>query len=77
MPSNAEDICDVFDEKRGWYRHAKKAERDWNVSIPIMMAFTYKESSFKHDARPPRSRLFGHYSLAPPIKRVRIRPGDR
>lgn len=59
MPSNAEDICDVFDEKRAWYRHAKKAEKSWDISIPIMMAFAYKESSFKHDARPPRTRLLG------------------
>lgn len=59
MPSNAEDICDVFDEKRGWYRHAKKAEQSWDVSIPIMMAFAYKESSFRHDARPARTRILG------------------
>ncbi len=59
MPSNAADICDVFDEKSGWYRHARKAEQNWNISIPIMMAFTYKESSFRHDARPERNRILG------------------
>ena len=59
VPTNATDICDVFEEKRGWYRSARKAERSWKASIPIMMAFTYKESSFKHNARPARSRLLG------------------
>ena len=59
VPSNAEDICDVFDEKRAWYRHARKAEKSWDISIPIMMAFAYKESSFKHDARPARTRILG------------------
>ena len=59
VPNNAEDICDVFDEKRGWYRQARKAEQTWNVSIPIMMAFTYKESSFRHDARPERTKILG------------------
>ena len=58
-PSNVADICDVFDEKHGWYRHAKKAAENWKISIPIMMAFTYKESSFEHDARPPRTRILG------------------
>ena len=57
--SNATDICDVFEEKRGWYRHARKAEKTWDISIPIMMAFAYKESSFQHDARPPRKKLLG------------------
>ena len=59
VPSNATDICDVFEEKRGWYRQAKKAEGKWKVSIPIMMAFAYKESSFKHDARPARTKVLG------------------
>ncbi|MCY3819145.1 MAG: hypothetical protein OXH52_07265 [Gammaproteobacteria bacterium] len=58
-PSNASDICDVFDEKPGWYRHAKKAEKTWNIPIPIMMATAYKESSFRHDARPPRTKILG------------------
>ena len=59
MPTNATDICDVFEEKRGWYRHAHRAEKKWKTSIPIMMAFAYKESSFKHDARPPRKKILG------------------
>ena len=59
VPNNAEDICDVFDEKGGWYRQARKAEQTWNISIPIMMAFTYKESSFRHDARPERTKILG------------------
>lgn len=56
-PSNAADVCSIFREKPGWYRGALKAEQRWNISIPVMMAFTYKESSFVHNARPPRTKL--------------------
>lgn len=56
-PSNPGDVCAIFREKPGWYRGALKAEQRWKVSIPVMMAFTYKESSYVHNARPPRTRL--------------------
>ncbi len=56
-PANPGDVCAIFREKPGWYRGALKAEQRWKVSIPVMMAFTYKESSFVHNARPPRTRL--------------------
>lgn len=56
-PSNPGDVCSIFREKPGWYRAALKAEKRWKVSIPVMMAFTYKESSFVHNARPPRTKL--------------------
>ena len=56
-PTNPADVCSIFREKPGWYRGALKAEERWRVSIPVMMAFTYKESSFVHNARPPRTKL--------------------
>ena len=56
-PSNPGDVCSIFREKPGWYRGALKAEKRWKVSVPVMMAFTYKESSFVHNARPPRTKL--------------------
>ena len=56
-PSNPSDVCSIFREKPGWYRGALKAEKRWNISVPVMMAFTYKESSFVHNARPPRTKL--------------------
>tara|TARA_B100000676_G_scaffold53958_1_gene53119 strand:- start:2303 stop:2968 length:666 start_codon:yes stop_codon:yes gene_type:complete len=58
-PSNADDICAIFDEKRKWYRAAAKARTRWGSSIPVMMAFAYQESSFKAKARPPRRKILG------------------
>ncbi|MEW5248316.1 transglycosylase SLT domain-containing protein [Microbulbifer sp. 2201CG32-9] len=58
-PSNTGDICAIFREKKHWYRDAKKAERKWGSSIPIMMAVLHQESRFVHDARPPRTKILG------------------
>lgn len=58
-PSNVSNICRVFDDKRGWYRSASNAEARWGISIPVMMAVIYKESSFIATARPPRNKILG------------------
>lgn len=55
-PRNTADACKIFSEKRDWYRHAIKAERKWKVPVSLMLAIIKKESSFVHDARPPRKR---------------------
>ena len=28
-PENVENICAIFEEKRGWYKAAKKSEKRW------------------------------------------------
>ncbi len=56
-PSNPNDICSVFQEKRGWFKWAIRAEERWNIKLAILMAVIYKESSFDRNARPPRKRL--------------------
>lgn len=56
-PSNADNICKIFTEKRGWYKDAKKASRRWGTDISVMMSFIYQESSFKARARPPRKKI--------------------
>lgn len=53
-PENAENLCDIFDEKRGWYKHARKSSKRWDSDIPVMMSIMYQESSFKARAKPPR-----------------------
>ena len=58
-PNNPADICDVFVEKRSWYRDAQRASQRWQVPVGVLMAFTYQESSFRARARPPRRRLLG------------------
>lgn len=58
-PDNAENLCDIFRDRHGWYKDARRAEKRWKVPIPTLMAFTYQESSYTHDAKPPRTKLLG------------------
>lgn len=56
-PSQAENICEIFTEQRGWYRDAKKAEKRWGIPLSVLMAFSFQESSFQARAKPARTRL--------------------
>jgi len=56
-PTSTNNICDIFEEKRGWYEDAKEAEEKWNTTVPIIMAFMYQESRFNAKAKPPRKNF--------------------
>ncbi len=58
-PSRLNNICEIFEEKRGWYKSASKAAKKWNGSIPVMMAIVHQESKFEAKAKPPRTRFLG------------------
>ncbi len=58
-PSSPENLCDIFREKDGWYKAARKSEKKWGVPIQIQMAIMRQESSFHARAKPPRKKLFG------------------
>ena len=58
-PSNVSNICDIFDEKRGWYDDANDARKEWGSPIPVMMAIMHQESRFKATAKPPRKKILG------------------
>ena len=58
-PTNPANVCDIFVEKRSWYRDARGASQRWQVPVSVLMSFTYQESSFRARARPPRRRLLG------------------
>jgi len=58
-PDNPNNICSIFDQKWGWERQAKRAQNNWGVPIPVMMAIMNQESSFVDDARPGRVRFLG------------------
>ena len=58
-PSDINNLCVIFKEKRSWYKHAKAIEKKRGTSIPIMMAFIHQESSFKAKARPSRIEVLG------------------
>jgi len=56
-PSSLTNVCDIFTEKRSWYKEAKKSSEKWNSPIPVMMAFLHQESRFVANARPPRKKI--------------------
>jgi hypothetical protein len=56
-PSKPSDLCAIFDEKPSWYKASKKAEKRWGSSVPTLMSIMFQESQFKHNARPPRTKI--------------------
>lgn len=56
-PSQTDNICSIFKEKRGWYKKAAKSQKKWGSSIPTMMAIMRQESAFRAKAKPPRTRI--------------------
>jgi len=58
-PANVENICAIFDEKSSWYRAAKKSEKRWGTPVHVQLSIIRQESSFRFDARPPRTKLLG------------------
>ena len=58
-PSNPDNLCDIFREKDDWYEAAVDMNEKWGVPIQIPMAIMYQESSYQHDALPPKDYLLG------------------
>lgn len=59
-PARVQDnICDIIAHEPSWYRAAKSSESRWGTPVSIQIAFVRQESSFVHNARPPRPTLFG------------------
>lgn len=56
-PKSTDNICKVFEQKRGWYKDAAKAANKWNTNIALLMAFIHRESDFVSNAKPPRRKL--------------------
>jgi hypothetical protein len=52
-PKHQKNICTVFDQHPEWYDHAKASEAKWGTPTHILMAFIKRESSFRHNAKPP------------------------
>ncbi len=58
-PERTDNLCEIFDHQPRWYDYARESKERWGTPIPIQMAFINQESTFRHDARPPRTRLLG------------------
>nr|WP_241264330.1 hypothetical protein [Bowmanella dokdonensis] len=57
-PKDTSNLCEIFYEKRDWYDAASDMNSKWGVPIHVPMAMMYQESSFRHDALPPRDYVF-------------------
>lgn len=62
-PRSINNVCAVFEQQDGfvynWQRSARAASRKHGIPVPILMATIRKESGFRSNARPPRTKLFG------------------
>ena len=58
-PSRPGNICEIFAEKPSWHKALLDVQEKWRVPPQIIMAMMYQESSFRHDARPPKNYLLG------------------
>ena len=56
-PRHQDNLCRLFDEEKSWYKKARRSARRWKIEIPVLMAFTHQESSFRSKARPPRKKI--------------------
>ncbi|MBY7915039.1 hypothetical protein HPK20_02390 [Vibrio fluvialis] len=58
-PSKQNNLCEIFREKPQWYEDAVAMNDAWGTPIQIAMAIIKQESSFRHDAKPPKDYLMG------------------
>lgn len=59
QPKNINDICEIFSEKKKWYKYAKKSTKKWGTPVHVLMAILQQESAFRYDAKPGRKKLLG------------------
>ncbi|CUH33996.1 hypothetical protein JSE7799_01027 [Jannaschia seosinensis] len=52
-PRNLNDACSILDQRPGYLRAFRAAERKWGVPVHVQMATIYQESKFISDARTP------------------------
>ena len=52
-PSFLDNACRILDQRPGYLRAFRAAERKWGVPVHVQMATIYQESKFISDARTP------------------------
>ena len=65
-PSNPDDLCSIFKQKRGWFRATQESRARWGVPEAVQVAIVHQESRFVAGARPPRKRFLGIFPGARP-----------
>ena len=52
-PRNLDNACSILEQRPGYIRAFRAAERKWGVPVHVQMATIYQESKFISDARTP------------------------
>ena len=89
-PRDLDNACSILDQRPGYLRAFKAAERKWGVPVHVQMATIYQESKFISDARTPlrfslgvipvgrQSSAFGYsQALDAPWKEYQQKEGGR
>ncbi len=58
-PSSVENACQIFAEKDNWFKESLKVEKKYGLPIQVQLAIMRQESSFRHNAAPPRATVLG------------------
>lgn len=57
--SNTEDACAILREQPDWWRAAQRTEARWGTPPEVLLAIIWRESSFRAEARTPRTYFLG------------------
>jgi hypothetical protein len=58
-PRDVDNACGIFAEKPDWWEAVRETEARWGTPAQVQLAILRQESSFRHDAEPPRDTLLG------------------
>ena len=58
-PSNQSNLCSIFRQYPDWYSDAVDMQQKWGTPINVAMAIMKQESSYRHDALPPKDYVLG------------------
>lgn len=56
-PRQPDDLCSIFDQRRSWYKAAKRSREEWGVPEALLLSVVRQESGFRARVRPPRRRF--------------------
>ncbi|MEL6264883.1 MAG: lytic transglycosylase [Pseudomonadota bacterium] len=58
-PRAQNDICAIFDQRPDWRAATVASAARWGAPVPVQMAIIWRESSFRAEARPPKTYTLG------------------
>lgn len=58
-PRELDNACSIVRQHPNYLRAFKKAQREWGVPVPVLMAIIYQESKFIGNNRPPHQYALG------------------